>query len=67
MENQAYALALLKYRLDELEKKVTGIDDKLDELLALRSKGMGAFWLGSLLFGTSIIGFLTAMISWMKG
>lgn len=30
---------------------------KLDELLALRHKGVGAFWLASALLGTGIVGF----------
>lgn len=38
------------------EKRFDEINEKLDSLLTLRSKGMGAFWLASLLFGTGIIG-----------
>lgn len=30
---------------------------KLDELLALRHKGVGAFWLASTLLGVGIVGF----------
>lgn len=46
-------------RLPEMEKK-------LDELLHMRSKGMGAFWLASALFGTGIIGAILQFISWLK-
>jgi len=39
--------------LKEDNKKIIG---KLDELLELRSKGMGVVWLLSGLFGTGLIG-----------
>lgn len=37
------------------------MNDKLDNLLALRHKGQGAFWLASALFGTSIIGLVSTV------
>lgn len=60
-------LAVLERRVDDLEKKIDGIDKKLDDLLELRSKGMGAFWLASILVGTGLFGFFTTMMSWMGG
>ena len=40
---------------------------KLDELLALRHKGVGAFWLASSLVGTSIVGTVIMLIEWLRG
>lgn len=60
-------LAVLEHRVNSFDMKITAIDNKLDELLQLRSKGMGAFWLASSLFGTSILGLIITMVNWMKG
>jgi hypothetical protein len=60
-------LAVLEHRVNNFDMKITAIDNKLDELLQLRSKGMGAFWLASSLFGTSILGLIITMVNWMKG
>ena len=60
-------LAVLEHRVNNIDQKLTAIDTKITELLELRSKGMGAFWVASLLFGTGIFGLVTTMISWMKG
>jgi len=59
-------IALLEHKVNNLEMKLNAIDSKMDELLTLRSKGMGAFWVASLLFGTGIFGIVTTMLSWMK-
>ena len=40
---------------------------KLDELLALRHKGVGALWLASSLVGTSIVGTVIMLIDWLRG
>ena len=38
--------------------------EKLDELLALRHKGVGAFWLASALLGASFIGLVKLIWSY---
>lgn len=43
------------------------VNSKLDELLAIRNKGAGVFWLVSTLVGTGIIGGVLQMIAWLKG
>lgn len=48
-----------------MEKQVE-MDRKLDELLALRNKGMGVFWLASTLVGTGILGFFYTIADWFK-
>lgn len=57
-------------RIKALEVKwerFQAIETKLDELLELKSKGMGAFWLASLIVGTvlSIVG--SNILDWIKG
>ena len=40
---------------------------KIEDLLAMRNKGIGAFWLASTLIGTSIVGAVLTIIDWLKG
>jgi len=39
----------------------------LDELLGLRNKGIGVFWLASALAGTGIIGLALSLLDWLRG
>lgn len=58
------------HMLEESHKtniKLDHTNTKLDELLNLRSKGVGAFWLASALTGTGIIGFSLQLLDWLKG
>jgi hypothetical protein len=48
------------------DKALTEINEKLDELIALRNKGIGAFWLASALAGTGIVGALAALWEWIR-
>jgi hypothetical protein len=43
------------------------VNSKLDELLALKYKGAGAFWLASALIGTGIVGFITQIFHFFGG
>ncbi len=49
------------------EKRHKGMDDKLDQLLSLRDKGLGVFWLASTLTGVGILGFIGQVFDWWKG
>lgn len=40
---------------------------KLDDILTLKHKGLGAFWLASALVGTGIIGAVGSFFDWWKG
>jgi len=53
LEQEVKTLNVEVNELKEDNKKILG---KLDELLELRSKGMGVFWILSGLFGTGIVG-----------
>lgn len=67
MTTQAERIAALETRMAAIEATQNRIEGKLDDLLAIRYKGAGAFWLASMLFGTSLIGVMTYFISWLKG
>lgn len=62
---EAERLAVVETRLSALEKSNESIEAKLDELIAMRNKGIGAFWLASGLMGTGIVGAVTAMWNWL--
>lgn len=64
---QGERIAVMENRLAQLEKTVGAIDAKMDELLALRQKGAGVFWLASVLFGTSLAALMTYVASWFRG
>lgn len=65
-KTDAERLALLEYKDELREAKLEEINKKLDDLLELRNKGMGAFWLASSLIGTGIVGALFTFLSWLK-
>lgn len=50
----------------DVQVKQAEINDKLDELLAMRNKGIGAFWLASTLIGTGMVGMIVQLLSWWK-
>ena len=51
---------------DKFEIVCKDISSKLDSLLTLRHKGVGAFWLASLLMGTGIVGFFHALMDYFR-
>jgi hypothetical protein len=66
MTTQGERIAAMEVRLKILEQKVDSMDAKLDELLALKYKGQGVFWLASAIFGTSIVGTIVLLTSWLR-
>ena len=64
--SQAERIAALEVRVGDMQKQQQEINDKLDTLLAMRHKGIGAFWLASALLGTGIVGFIAQLISWWR-
>lgn len=55
-------VAILETRMGDLAE----IKDKLDELLHLKSKGIGALWLVSLIVGSGILGLVTMVTSFFN-
>jgi hypothetical protein len=43
------------------------MNGKLDDLLALKNKGAGAFWLASALMGTGIVSFVLTLFNYFNG
>lgn len=52
---------------DDTSKQFEDINNKLDDLLALRNRGMGVFWLVSSLVGTGLIGGMVTTFDWLFG
>ena len=50
----------------ETKEQFAEINGKLDNLLTLRDKGVGAFWLASTILGTGIAGAIFAFFGWSK-
>lgn len=63
---QAERIATLETIVKELVTQQQKMNSKIDELLAIRNKGVGAFWLASTLLGTGIVGFIVQLIDWWK-
>jgi len=60
---QAEEIAAMKVEIKYLKDQVHDMNAKLDNLLALRYKGAGAFWLASALFGIVF----TGLLAYLKG
>jgi len=62
----AQRIAVLELEVKNLNAELSDVSKKLDELLQLRSKGMGAFWLASTLLGTGLVGAATVLFNWFR-
>lgn len=71
-------IAVLETKFSELSKKFDqhvletraenqSLEAKLDSLLEIKNKGLGALWLISGLVGSGIIGGILSFIQWIKG
>ena len=72
--SQVERIAQLEVKVDHLTDELSdanhslkNVSGKLDELLVLRNKGAGVFWLAATLFGTSVIGITTWVINMFRG
>lgn len=61
-----YEMKTVLENQEEFKSSWKKVDEKLDTLLSLKDKGLGAFWLASLLAGTGIVGFLTWFVDILK-
>lgn len=59
-------ITALEVQMQHLTEIVEKQNAKLDDLLGLRNKGVGAFWLASALAGTGIIGVVFSFFEWIK-
>jgi len=65
--SEAERITALEIKVASLEKTISSMDNKLDELLALRNKGAGAFWALTIISGTGLATLITWLISFFKG
>lgn len=65
-DSVAVRLALLEANVTSLVTIMEERDKKLDELLTLKHRGMGAIWLASLIFGSSLLAAVATLISWIR-
>jgi len=63
---QLERLTSLEVQVAQLRSEQQEVIKKLDDLLAMRNKGVGAFWLASTILGTGIVGFALQLIAWWK-
>lgn len=66
MRSDAERIAVLETKFETMQEDIGNISLKLDELLELKSKGLGAFWLVGLIFGSGILGIIVAAFSFFK-
>lgn len=59
-------VAVLETEQDTFRADLKDIKDKLDELLTLKAKGMGAFGLVSLLIGSGLIGIVFTLVQFFN-
>ena len=60
-------IAVVEHQVSKLVHDVKSMDEKLDQLLELKAKGMGAFWFASLIVGTGVAGMFSPFLAWFKG
>lgn len=60
-------IAVLETEVGSLKEDLKDIKDKLDELLQLKSQGMGAIGLVSLIVGSGFIGLVIMVVNAFKG
>lgn len=56
----------MKEDVADIKNDLANVNKKLDDLLTLKHKGVGAFWLASSLLGTGIVGFLVSVFGFFK-
>jgi hypothetical protein len=63
---QAERIRALEVEVRDLKEAIGSMEGKLDDLLALKNKGAGVFWLFSAILGSGIIGVGLTIVDWFK-
>lgn len=63
---QAERITALEVKVDDLMTELKSTNTKLDSLLELKAKGMGAFWLASTLAGLLFYSLIDVVIGYFK-
>jgi hypothetical protein len=56
----------LEEHTEKSEKHYIDTARKLDDLIGLKHRGLGAFWAASALLGTGIVTFMSQLWEWLK-
>lgn len=56
-------ISIAETELLQVREDLKDIKSKLDELIELKSKGLGAIWLISLIVGSGFVGFIANLFS----
>lgn len=64
---QAERITALEVQVEHLVEELRQTNKNLNDLLALRNKGAGVFWIVTTIFGASLFSAVTALSNWMKG
>lgn len=67
MSTELERIRALEVKMDDVMDTLRQTNDKLDDLLTLKNKGMGAFWLISVLMGAAFTTFVGLFTSWFHG
>ena len=59
-------IARLEERVEKLEEAMGRVEDKLDQLLTLKDKGAGAFWLVGIIAGSGVVTLLVNALHWFR-
>lgn len=63
---QAERIRALEVQVADLTTSINSMEGKLDDLLALKNKGAGVFWLFSAIIGSGIIGLIFQVVGYFK-
>lgn len=66
MATQVERIASLEVKVNDLTSSINSMEGKLDDLLALKNKGAGVFWLFTTIIGSGIIGLIIQVLDWFK-
>lgn len=64
---QAERITALEVKVDALISELHITNKNLNDLLALRNKGAGVFWIVTTIFGASLVSLASAISAWVKG
>ena len=63
---QAERIHALEVQVIDCKDEIKALAGKIDSLLELKHKGMGAFWIASIFIGAVFTGIVTFVTEWIK-
>lgn len=64
--SEAERVKAVEVKQDDMAVTMASMDAKLDELLTLKNKGLGAFWLASILIGAAFTGMIAFVTNFFR-